>query len=168
VVNVDEIDTQLIRCLQDDPRTSYRSISKRTGISETTVRRRIEGLYGSGTITLNVAPNIHQLGYKSSAIVGLKVDLTQQQAIADEIKAFPEVTFAAVTLGGFDIVFIVAQKSLDALNEFMVQNVSVLEGVKDVNVMVMPELLKILSDWRLPEDTLLSGMNGETGGNDAD
>ena len=49
MASVDATDFRLIRCLQENPRASYATIARITGLSETTVRRRVDALIQSVT-----------------------------------------------------------------------------------------------------------------------
>lgn len=148
--SVSQTDLRLIRCLQDNPRASYAQISRITGISETTTRRKIDALIESQVITPSIQPNLHLLGYQTSAMVGLKTELDQMDAIARKIRDFPEVTFVGLTTGRFDVMFFVAQSSLAALTEFMVQRIAPIDGIKQTETLVTPRVLKVLGDWRVP------------------
>lgn len=154
---VDDLDRRLIRCLQDNPRASYATIARITGVSETTVRRRVEYLISSGVIVTAVLPDLHMLGYRTSAVVGLKTDLDQAHAIGDKITGFPEVTFVAWTTGHFDVVFVVAAETLDDLMKFLAERVAPMKGVRDVEPMVMPRMLKGMRSWRIPLDPSRGG-----------
>lgn len=151
-MSIDSIDHQLIRCLQEDPRARYATIARRVNISESTVRRRIDALIESGAIVTSVLVDLHLLGFRSSAIVGMKADLDKSRAIADRLTSMPEVTYVAVTTGRYDVVFHVAARALEELQDFLAIRIAPICGVRDVEVMVMPRMLKGMRDWRLPLD----------------
>ncbi len=161
--SVDVIDLHLIRFLQEHPRASYAMIARATDVSETTVRRRVESLIEANTLTPAMLPDLYALGFRASAMVGLKVDLARVDAIAEQIRDFPEVTFVAVTMGRIDILFFVAQPTLDALKEFLVERVAGMEGVRDTETYVTPRVLKVLGNWRVPIEAALCGLQaGDT------
>lgn len=160
--SISSIDLELIRCLQDNPRASYAQISRITGVSETTTRRRIDALIESHVITPSIQPNLHLLGYQTSAMVGLKTELDQMDAIARKIRDFPEVTFVGLTTGRFDVMFFVAQSSLAALTDFMVERIAPIDGIKQTETLVTPRVLKVLGDWRVPVDQQLDDTKLDT------
>lgn len=151
-MTIDSIDRQLIRCLQEDPRARYATIARRVNISESTVRRRIDALIESGAIVTSVLVDLHLLGFRSSAIVGMKADLDKSRAIGNLLTSMPEVTYVAVTTGRYDVVFHVAARTLEELQDFLAVRIARIRGVRDVEVMVMPRMLKGMRDWRLPLD----------------
>lgn len=148
--SVDDLDLRLIRCLQEDPRASYAKIAREVNVSETTVRRRVEGLLASRAITLAMLPDLYTLGYRASAMVGVKADLARVMMIAEEIRSFPEVTMVALILGRYDILFFVAERSLDDLTRFMTEQIAPIAGIRSTETLVAPRVLKVLGDWRVP------------------
>ena len=150
MASADLTDLRLIRCLQEDPRASYAEIARRAGTSETTARRRVEALIGSGVLTPAMLPDLYRLGFRTSAMVGLKVELQRLLAVAEAIRALPEVTMVALTTGRYDILFFVAQPTLDDLTRFMVERIAPIPGVRESETLVTPRILKVLGDWRVP------------------
>lgn len=162
--NIDKVDLRLIRCLQESPRASYATIARMSGIPGTTVRRRVEALIDAKIITPAMLPDLYKIGYTTSAMVGVKVDMERVDEIALQLKSFPEITLVALTMGRFDIMFFVAQPTLEDLTQFMSQQIAPIEGVRDTETLVTPRILKVLGDWRIP----LDGSNDEFPPNPAD
>lgn len=149
-MSIDELDRHLIRCLQEDPRARYASIARSVHVSESTVRRRIEALMESGAIVTSVLPDLYVLGYRTSAVIGLKTDLDKNRDIGDLLTTFPEVSFVALTTGRFNVIFHVAARTLDELQAFLTVRIAVIAGVRDTEVMMMPRTLKGMRNWKLP------------------
>lgn len=152
----DHIDLMLIRHLQEDPRATYAEIARAARVSETTVRRRVDALINAHTITPAMLPDLYQLGFRTSAMIGLRVDLHRLHEIAETIRDYAEVTMVAITTGRFDILFFVAFPTLDELVQFLVDRIAPIEGVRETETMVTPRVLKVLGDWRVPLDQALS------------
>ena len=153
--SIDRVDLRLIRYLQDHPRASYSMVARETGVSETTVRRRVEQLTESRVITHAVIPNIYRLGYRTRATIALKVELGRMVEIAETIRAMPEVAFVSLTTGRWDLTFFVVLPSLDALMHFMIERISPIPGIRESETLVTPRVLKVFADWRVPVDALL-------------
>lgn len=148
----DETDLLLIRILQDSPRASYAELARSIGIGETTAKRRLENLIRSGLITPAMIPDIYQLGYTTSAFVGLSVDLGQIEAIAEQLRDRPEVTMVAETTGRYDLMIFVAAQSLEKLTKYVRSCIARIEGVQNTETFIAPRVYKLLRDWRLPPD----------------
>src|SRR5687767_1657877 len=122
-VTIDRLDLRLIRCLQDNPRAPYSTIARLLGVSETTVKRRVDDLIANRVIQPAMIPNMYRLGYRTRARIGLKVELERMTTIAEELRAFPETTGVEITVGRYHITCFVVMQSLDALTRFMVERV---------------------------------------------
>ncbi len=149
---VNDGDFGLIRCLLENLRASYADLARRTGKSETTARRRVEALIDSEVITPAMIPNVRQLGFQTMAIIGVKVDLNRINETAEAISNLPQVTSIHMTLGQYDLIATIADRSLDALSRTITDQIAALEGIRDVESFVSIRALKILRDWRLPPE----------------
>jgi Lrp/AsnC family transcriptional regulator, regulator for asnA, asnC and gidA len=151
---VDSTDLKLIRILQDHPRASYAEIARLAGMNESTTRRRVESLFASGVITPAVIPNIRELGFEAVILMGIKVELKQLDEVAETLRSFPEVTMLLVTLGRYDIFISVAFRAVNEVHDFIVNRIALLPGVKDTEAFVSMSSLKILRDWRVPDEAI--------------
>lgn len=148
--SIDELDARLIRVIEDNPRIPFAEVARLTGVSETTAKRRIEALFSSGVIIPAILPNLTSLGYRVTAIIGMRTVLKELPAIAEQIRTFPEVTFVALTTGRYDLVIFAVQTSLDDLTRFLLERLAPVPGILETETLVAPRVLKTLADWRLP------------------
>lgn len=162
--SIDDLDARLIRVIEEHPRIPYAEIARVTGVSETTAKRRVEALISSGVIIPAILPNLTALGYRVTAIVGLRTVLKELPAIAERIRGFPEVIFAALTTGRYDLVLFAAQPSLDDLTQFLLERIAPIPGILETETLIAPRVLKTLADWRLPaSEALPDRVIGEDG-----
>lgn len=159
VDSLDALDLRLIRFLQDNPRAPYSTIARLSGVHETTVKRRVDDLIARRIIQPAMIPNIYRLGYRTRATIMLKVDLQHMNAIAEQLRSYPETAFVAIAAGRYNVSCFVVVQSLSALTRFLVERIAPLEGVRDTEVAVVPRVLKAFADWRIPIEEL---MNGDT------
>jgi Lrp/AsnC family transcriptional regulator for asnA, asnC and gidA len=146
---VDTTDRRLIRLLQDNPRSSYAELARTVGISESTARRRVEGLFADGIIVSSVMPDVRALGYEIS-LIGIRAELGQLEEIASRLRDCEAVTMVLLTLGRFDVFVAVALPSVDAIYPFLREHIAPLPGVRDVETFLAPTSIKIFRDWRVP------------------
>jgi Lrp/AsnC family transcriptional regulator for asnA, asnC and gidA len=144
-------DRAIIRLLQQNARISYAELSRATGIPESTVRRRMERLQQRGIIEFAMLAEPTKLGYEIRAMIGLRIELTQLNQIAETLRSLNEVTFAAFLTGSFDVMIQVVVQSQEALVEFLTQQVARIEGVRSTETFVMPWVIKPVTSWILPE-----------------
>jgi len=89
---LDDIDKDIIRILQENARTSYREIQDKLGISIGTIHNRISKLKASEIIegyTLRL--NNTKLGYKLTFLIRIQIDGKHTEEILTEIQKKPEV-----------------------------------------------------------------------------
>ncbi len=166
MAQLDRTDQLVIRCLQDNPRASYAEIARLTGISETTVRRRVDACMSSGMISAAIIPSVLQMGYHATAYVGLKLDLVRLDQIIESISILPEITVAVATLGRYDMILQIAQRTPEGLTDYIARNIAVIEGVRDVEVMMATKAVKMFRHWRVPLD--LTESDGDPNSNSDD
>ena len=71
---MDELDSQIIKILQQDGRASNAGIARDVGVSEGTVRRRLKRLVQEEFIQVVALPDPAKLGLESQALVGVQVE----------------------------------------------------------------------------------------------
>jgi DNA-binding Lrp family transcriptional regulator len=151
MTQVDATDRRLIRLLQDDPRASYAELARVLCMSESTVRRRVEGLFASGVISSTVVPDLRQLGLETISLIGIKADLNHIEEIANRLRSLAEVTMVLVTLGSYDLFVAIATRNVEDVYPFLKERIAPLAGVKDVETFVSTSSVKIFRDWRVPD-----------------
>lgn len=149
---LDALDLRLIRCLQDNPRAPYSTIARITGVSETTVKRRVDDLIANNVIQPAMIANMYRLGYRTRAWLCLKVDLDRMLPIAQELSSLPETTGVTIASGRFNVTAFIVTKSLDSLTSFLAERVAPIDGIRDFEVMIVPRVLKVFNDWRVPDE----------------
>jgi len=139
----DEVDKGILRLMQADARISYAEIAKRLNVPESTVRYRVKRLLDTKVIRKVMAlVDPRKVGFDVSAVVMVKVDPNYLLEALKGVASFEEVQHVFQSTGEYDIISVIHVRDMKALNEFK-QRVKMLEGVKDVEVWVITELIKI-------------------------
>jgi Lrp/AsnC family transcriptional regulator for asnA, asnC and gidA len=126
---LDELDFQILSCLQMDGRMSFTVIAEKLNVSIGTVRSRMNKLLGDKTINIigRVEPDV--VGFKSYAHIAIFVrPATLKEAVAQKISGKPEVSFLAMTSGEYDLEVNVMCRDQEHLAQF-IDEVSQIEGV---------------------------------------
>lgn len=147
--SVTPTDRAIIRLLQQNSRISYAELSRKTGIPESTIRRRMERLQETGVIEFSMVADPAKLGYQLRAIIGLRLDVHRLEAIAATIGEMEEVAFAAFVTGSFDIVIHVVVEHQEGLVQLL-QKLAGIEGIRSTETFVMPWIIKPATAWVLP------------------
>ena len=117
-MEIDDIDTGILRELAEDGRMSYRRLGEQVGLSPTAVAARVDRLVDVGVIAGFAARVDHAaLGNTIHALVDIKLN---QSRFGDEfiplLERLPEVTAARFVTGPFDCSLDVWVPSADHLN----------------------------------------------------
>ena len=126
---MDQTDRDIIRVLQTDGRMPYGQIGCRVGLSEPTVRRRVDRMRRQGIITVMAVPNLARLGYAVTALFGLQTSPGLAEAVAETVAQFEETQYVAVTTGHYDVFIWAGFESAADLHGFVNDNLGVVDGV---------------------------------------
>jgi Lrp/AsnC family transcriptional regulator for asnA, asnC and gidA len=128
--------------LQSDGRASHAQMARHLGVSEGTVRRRLAKLLQDKVIHVVAIAEPEQLGYHTSAFIGLQVDPSRVEAVAKHLASLAETEHVAITTGAYDIFIWVNLASSEALASFLHHKVGTVDGVRHTETFVSLETKK--------------------------
>ncbi len=117
---LDEIDKDIIRILQENARTSYREIQDKLGISIGTIHNRISKLKESEIIegyTLKL--NNTKLGYKLTFLIRIQIDGKHTEEVLKELSKMPEVCSVFHTTGDQSAALICRFRESEDIHDFI-------------------------------------------------
>ena len=129
---VDDLDNQIIEILSLDGRMSNASIARNLGVSEGTIRRRLNILQDEGIINVKVVLNPNYLASETEAIIGIQVDLSLIREVVLKLNGINEIRWVNITSGSFDIFINVSTKSLSDLLVLLQNKIGKIDGVKKI------------------------------------
>lgn len=144
---MDELDRRLIIELAKDARQSSAELSSKLGVSETTVRRRIQHLQERGIITFTVVPNPAKLGYSIIAIIALEVDLGSIDAVSESLAICPNVRYVSLCTGNHDLFIGVWFHSSGELTQFVKGYLAKIPGIRKSETFVILDVRKDEIGW---------------------
>ncbi len=144
---LDQIDCQMIELLQKDGRISNTDLAKEIGISEATVRTRLNRLINEEYIQIVAVSNPIKLGFKIVGNIRIHVEIKKMEKIIRELKKLKPLWFIVQTTGGtgIDTEFVV--KSLDELNELIFEKINKIDGVVRTETTLFLKYLKRHYGW---------------------
>ena len=128
--------------LQLDGRTSHAKMARDLGVSEGTVRRRLSRLLTDRVIRVVAIAEPEQLGYHTSAFIGLQVDPSMVESVATQLANLAETEHVSITTGSYDIFIWVNLASSEALATFLHRKVGTVQGVRHTETFVSLETRK--------------------------
>ena len=139
---IDDLDNEIIEILGSDGRMSNAGIARNLGVSEGTVRRRLNIMKEQGIIDVKVVLNPAYSDVESEAIVGIKVNLALIRKVVHELDQIEEIRWINITSGSFDIFVNVAAKSLSDILSLLQNRIGKIEGVDRVETFTTLEVSK--------------------------
>ncbi|WP_319448183.1 MULTISPECIES: Lrp/AsnC family transcriptional regulator [unclassified Mycobacterium] len=131
-VHLDDVDTHILRLLEDDGRAELAELAKASGIAPTTLRRRLGELRHSGVLYFDVDLDYRRLGLASQTILWLTVSPNALIQAGTALAEHPEVAFAAATTGTTNVYANVVCADAPALFEYLTTKVAALPSLQAV------------------------------------
>jgi len=144
---LDQLDCQMIELLQKDGRISNTEIAKNIGMSEATVRTRLNRLIQEGYIQIVAVSNPIKLGFKIVGNIRIHVEIKKMDRIIKELKKLKPLWFVVQTTGGTGIDTEFVAKSLDELNELIFEKINKIDGVIKTETSLFLNYIKRQYDW---------------------
>ena len=144
---IDDHDFQIIRILNNDGRTPFAQIAKQLGVSTGMIRQRYQRLVKDGILQIVAITNPLLMGFATMAQIGVKVDITRLEKIADEIALFDEVIYLVLLTGSYDLHVEVVCRDKIHLLEFLSNKLHAVEGVKEAETFMYLRIAKENYGW---------------------
>lgn len=133
---MDELDRKIINILEENGRASNARIARAVGVSEGTVRRRLNRLITDSVIRVVALPDPKALGFESEALIGVQVDPDKIDDVADSLSSLGATRWVAVTTGSFDMFAWVVLPDPEQLGQFLREKVGRIPGVRRTETFV--------------------------------
>ena len=149
---IDKTDRQIIELLQKDGRLSNTFIGRKLGISETTVRNRLNRLVSEKFIQIVAVSNPLKLGYEAVGILKISTDIKKIDQVIEALQDIKPVWFVVQTTGESDIHAEFVAPSIDALNALIFEQIYKIDGVLSAEISLILNYLKREYDWGVAND----------------
>jgi Lrp/AsnC family transcriptional regulator, regulator for asnA, asnC and gidA len=151
VPTLDELDRRIVDLLTVDARVSNRQIAAQLGVTEGTIRGRINRLEEGGSIRLTAVTNVAFAGSPKVVLIGILAQHAELKGLSEKIAAMPEIGCVILMLGRFDILAIGLFGALDDVVEVANNRILALPGVRHVETSIAVKTLKY--DYRAAKIT---------------
>lgn len=145
--NIDEIDLQIIKILNDDGRAPFAQIANALGVSPGMIRQRYNRLVEEGVVQVVAITNPMLMGFSTMAQIGVKVNVNRLQEIADQITSFDEVIYLVLVTGSYDLFIEVVCRDRSHLLDFLTNRLHSVEGVKEAETFIFLRIAKEAYTW---------------------
>jgi Lrp/AsnC family transcriptional regulator, regulator for asnA, asnC and gidA len=135
-MKIDDINIEIIKHLRDG-RKSFKKIAKILGITENTVRSRVNKLTEEGVLEITGLVDPEAISGHRIVFVGVKLSTFNLVEKGKEFSKLKGVVSVSVVTGRFDLILVVLLKEGFELLEFYTQEVYQLKGVRSVETFVV-------------------------------
>lgn len=143
---LDDKSRRIIELLQQDGRAPYSTLAREVGLSEGSVRQRVQRLLESDLLQIVAVTDPTQVGFDRQAMIGVAVD-GDVRAAASTIGELPEVTYVVMTTGRYDLlVEVVCEDDAHLLN-LLSERLRPVPGVRETETFMYLQLAKQRYDW---------------------
>lgn len=156
-VDLDTLDISILRHLEEDGRRSYSEIAEALGVAVSTVSARVAKLIEKDVVSVFAFINPQKVGLEAPATLLISIEPRHFDHVVETIVALPEIIYASMTTGRYNLVIDVFCRDAQHLSELVTRRLFGLEGIQDVDVEYQLERFKVA-----PRAAALIEIDGDT------
>jgi Lrp/AsnC family transcriptional regulator len=136
-IEIDRVDTEIIRLLQEDAELSAAAVGERIGLSQSPCWRRIQRLRQEGLIQGQfIKFDRKKLGFDVLVFAQVKLTAHGRSKVpefAETIRQFPEVQECHLVLGNIDFLLRIVARDIEEYERFFFEKLSHLAEIQEVH-----------------------------------
>lgn len=129
-ISLDSLDRQILGYLRKNGREANTEIARQIGVSEATVRNRIQNLLGEGVVQIVAVTNPAKLGIEVDVAIGITCEPSAILAAGHALAAMEEIRFVSLVSGRYDIFAEGLFRNKDELCVFLTERLASIPGVR--------------------------------------
>jgi Lrp/AsnC family transcriptional regulator for asnA, asnC and gidA len=139
----DDLNQGIIKLLQEDGRLPYKEVARSLGVSEGTIRNRVQSMKRSGLLKIVALSDPMALRYKADAMIGIKVaSPASPRIVAERLAQFSEVVYVLWVSGRYDLLIEVVCETSEAFQSFLEIHCFGSDDIDQLEVMTGIEMFK--------------------------
>jgi len=167
-IELDDVDRRIMKLLRHDARLSYAHIARTVGLSEPTVRKRIDRLVHAGVIINAARINPAPIGFPIDALVGISVTRGKVKEVGRQLAEMENVAYVAYVAGNFDIIIQAYLPHMEGLFRFLNEDLEMIDGIAGTQTWNVLRTEKFFYNWEGEDVGLGSSAQTEGAGADGD
>jgi Lrp/AsnC family transcriptional regulator, regulator for asnA, asnC and gidA len=140
--DLDDIDYGIIRALQGNARLPFTQIAKDLGVTEKTIRMRVQQLQDEGALSLVGIVNPVKAGFHVQAMIQVAVDAEKLDDVVAALTETVEIRLIVLTSGEYQLFTQVLVTSNEELSQFLLKKLHKIPGISKTNVINELKILK--------------------------
>jgi Lrp/AsnC family transcriptional regulator for asnA, asnC and gidA len=149
---IDQTDCKIIELLQKDGRMPNTMIAKKLGVSEATVRSRLNRLTKEEYIQIVAVSNPLKLGFEVVGMLKIDVDIKKIDTVSKELSKIDQIWYIVHATGSAYIYAEFNAKSIDDLNEVIANKINKIDGLLKTDTSLVLKFVKRRYDWKTAID----------------
>lgn len=147
---LDKIDLQIIRLLQNDGRMASSEIAKTTGVPEATIRYRLKKLIDKQFIQIVAAANPIKLGFGIAACISITAEIQKVDHVINELEKINRVAYIAQMTSSPNVEI---ESYIESINELhdLLSEVELIDGVTLVDTSFIRRIVRERFDFGTPK-----------------
>ena len=146
-VELDDLDRRVMKLLRHDGRLSYAQIARTVGVSEPTVRKRVDRLVHAGALITAARINPAPIGFPTDALIGVKVVRGRVKEVGVKLAEMENVAYVAYVAGSFDIIIEAFLPHTEGLFKFLNEDLDKIEGISSTETWHVLRTEKFFYNW---------------------
>jgi len=141
-LELDRVDKELLKILQENADLTYAELGRMLGISPSTVYMRVKRLKEKGIIKRIIAEvNSEILGYKLRSLIFLTVDVKKYNRVIEELSKLPQIKVIYDITGEWTFALEVLAKDHIELSDLL-DKIGSIDGVQQTSTAVVLRVIK--------------------------
>ncbi|PJI91105.1 Lrp/AsnC family transcriptional regulator [Luteimicrobium subarcticum] len=140
-------DWELLTALQRNGRTSFTDLAAETGLSTSTVTRRLAALQAGGMLSFDVEVEAGVYGITTQALLWMSVAPAHLDETARSLIEGKELAFLASTTGSTNLVALVLCRTPAELHDYLAHGLGALDSIRTLETSPVQRTLKMSSPY---------------------
>jgi Lrp/AsnC family transcriptional regulator for asnA, asnC and gidA len=146
-IELDDVDRRIMKLLRHDARVSYAHIARTVGLSEPTVRKRIDRLVHAGAIINSARINPAPIGFPIDAMIGITVVRGKVKEVGRKLAQMENVAYVAYVAGNLDIIIQAYLPHTEGLFKFLNEDLEQIDGIASTQTWNVLRTEKYFYNW---------------------
>lgn len=147
---IDDLDRGILQLLHENGRRPYSAMARELNSNEATVRKRVDRLMSNGVVEIIGVSNPYRLGLETHVLIGMEVELSLLDQVAETLAAIEEFSYVACASGEYDMVAVGVFASDSELYHFLSHKLAKVEGIRRTYTSHLLRLMRRTFSYRIP------------------
>jgi Lrp/AsnC family transcriptional regulator for asnA, asnC and gidA len=140
--DLDDLDYGIVKFLEDNARMPFTQIASELGVTERTIRLRVQQMQSDGVLSLVGVVNPIKAGIRMQSLIQIAVDQNKLNQVVEELRNTYEARLIILTSGEYQLMIQVFTRDYEELSEFLMNKLNKVEGIAKTNVILELKVLK--------------------------